>query len=410
MAKILISLLGTGKSAKGDNSINKYEVTDYLLNRQLYQNKTFVSSAIIEHFGIEKVFFVGTSESMWDNLCELFGVNEHAQMDILEKKEQKKLCEKDLLVLSDAIDSTLKQYGSKCFIVKDGESDEQIWVMFEKLLEILDNLESHDEIYFDITHLFRSVSVLTFIMAELGQISKNIRVSGMFYGLLKKNEPSVIVDLGIFFELLEWAKAIHEMKQFANLDKLISLLHGKINVKELQALERTGDAFNIANMSAVHQSIQNLANHLDAFETHQNKILNLIAPDIKTFITMLNKPKLSDFQFEVAKFYSERHNFALAYIALAEAVITHICEKKGFKTDDKQSRDNVKAIIKAGFDTPYSGDRYKFASQYFNQINKIRIGIAHQTQNTKNPQHDIENFSKYLKESKSYLKKLESVF
>ncbi len=38
--------------------------------------------------------------------------------------------------------------------------------IFEKFLEILDMVNSKDELYFDITHLFRSVSVMSFIMAE----------------------------------------------------------------------------------------------------------------------------------------------------------------------------------------------------------------------------------------------------
>ena len=37
MAKILISLLGTGRQAKGDNESNEYERTDYILDGKLYK-------------------------------------------------------------------------------------------------------------------------------------------------------------------------------------------------------------------------------------------------------------------------------------------------------------------------------------------------------------------------------------
>jgi hypothetical protein len=43
---------------------NKYEKSDYLLNGKLYTDLTFTSAAIIEHFGIDKVFFIGTNLSM----------------------------------------------------------------------------------------------------------------------------------------------------------------------------------------------------------------------------------------------------------------------------------------------------------------------------------------------------------
>ena len=76
MAKILISLLGTGKYAKGDSEKNEYEKTSYLLEGKLYKDLTFTSVAIIEHFNINKVYFIGTNKSMWDNMAEYFNSDE----------------------------------------------------------------------------------------------------------------------------------------------------------------------------------------------------------------------------------------------------------------------------------------------------------------------------------------------
>ncbi len=41
--------------------------------------------------------------------------------------------------------------------IEDGENEDELWRVFEKFLEILDDVDSKDELYFDITHLFRSV-------------------------------------------------------------------------------------------------------------------------------------------------------------------------------------------------------------------------------------------------------------
>ena len=84
MAKVLISLIGTGKQASGDNSNNKYETTDYILENKLYKDMTFTSNAIIQHFNIDKVYFIGTNKSMWDNLVEKFGGDEEYQFEILD--------------------------------------------------------------------------------------------------------------------------------------------------------------------------------------------------------------------------------------------------------------------------------------------------------------------------------------
>jgi hypothetical protein len=61
MAKILISLLGTGKKAQGDFSNNEYETVDYKIENKIYSNKSLVSTAIIERYNIDKAYFIGTS-------------------------------------------------------------------------------------------------------------------------------------------------------------------------------------------------------------------------------------------------------------------------------------------------------------------------------------------------------------
>ena len=97
MAKILISLLGTGRKAKGDNTQNRYETTDYIFDGKLYKEQTFISNAIIQAKKIDKLFIIGTSASMWDNIAELYGADEDYILEILEKKDSKKdLKEEDL--------------------------------------------------------------------------------------------------------------------------------------------------------------------------------------------------------------------------------------------------------------------------------------------------------------------------
>jgi len=199
-------------------------------------------------------------------------------------------------------------------------------------------------------------------MAEFGKTYKNYQVAGFFYGMLKKNGYN--------------------------------------------KLENLKNAFNIANMTAIYNSTNQFKTHLKYFSENENKITRLVAPRFEHFIKRFSKNSLSEFQFELAKFFSQKHNFALAYIALAEAIVTSICEKKGLDANTKENRDQAKEIIKEGFDKsyPYSHPKKKFANMFTNQINKIRNNIAHQLETTKNPKDDINNFEKYFNESKKYLK------
>jgi len=405
MAKVLISLLGTGRQAKDEES-SKYEVTDYKIENKVYKNLTFLSNAIIQHKNIEKVFFIGTNKSMWDNIAETFKSDDDYIMSILEKKETNSLVEEDLIPLNNLIDEKLNSKNSKCFIVKDGENEEELWHIFEKFIEILDLIDEKDEVYFDITHLFRSLSVMSFVMAEFGQISKNIQIKGLYYGMFKKNEPSLIIDMSMFFELLEWSKAIEEMEKFASLNRLVNLSNTKIAKNGFNALINMEQAFDIANMTAIFKSINRLKNHLNYFSENENKIIRLIAPRIEKFITKLSKNRLSDFQFELASFFAEKHYHSIAYIALAEAVVTKVCEKRDLNTNDKNDREQAKNILYKYKSYPFNSIERKFWEIYFKQINRIRNNIAHQLETTKQPKDDISNFKKYFDESRKYLKEL----
>ena len=404
MAKILISLLGTGQIEKNNTNKNEYKGTDYIIEETTYLDEKFVSSPLVKHYKIDKLFLVGTDQSMWDMVAESFKAEENYQFEIIEKKDNNTLREDSLIRLNEIIDKTLKNSGSKCFIVKDGENQEELWSIFEKFLEILDAIDEDDEVYFDITHLFRSLSVMSFVMSEFGKTYKNFKIAGVFYGMLKKGEPSVIVDLSIFFELLEWAKAIEELENFASLNRLVKLAKSSVDKNGYQSLKSLKAAFNIANMTAIYYAIQSLTKQLTHFDQSKNKIINLISPRLKRFIKRFDTNKQSDFQYELASFFAEKNFYSLAYIALAEAIVTDICERLKRDVNNKNDRDSIKSIINEGFNAGYDSSRYKFAVIFTKQINKIRNDIAHQRETTKNPQDDIKNFFKYFQKSKKYIK------
>jgi len=403
MSKILISLLGTGQLAKGEDNNNKYETTDYILDGKLYKNLSFTSDAIIQHFGIEKVYFIGTNKSMWDNLVDRFEGDEEYMLEILEKKEDGNLIDDDLKKLNNLINSYLNSNGSKCYIVKDGENEEELWEVFNKFLEILNSLDKNDEVYFDVTHLFRSVSLMSFVMAELGQIIFDMKIKGMFYGMLKKNEPSLLINVAMFFEFLEWAKAFEELDKFASIDRLVKLSDGVISKNAYSVIARLEEAFNIANMSAIYEGIKRLNTHLDYFKNSDNKMIKFLSPRLEEFIKILNKNSLGDFQLALADFFANRNNAALAYIALTEGIISTILEKRKLE-NNKDNRNSIKQEIFSYFkEYPYGHSKRKFAD-LFSKVNNIRNNIAHQLENSKNAKHDIENLTSYIKKAKVFLK------
>jgi len=405
MAKILITSVGTGDIRKDSDS--DYVETTYNIGGKSYTN-TLTSQVIVEHFNIDKIYFIGTVGSMWDNLYFKYdGENEEYLDDLTKKKKDKTLTVNDLEGLNNQIDIYLKSNGSKCFLLDYGKNDsDEVWSNFEKILEIKKYLSEDDEIYLDITHGFRYMPILNIFALEfLSQLNERIKPKAILYGMFAGNK-SEILDFNIFFELLEWAKAIEELEKFASLDRLVELSNGKIDTKGYNVLISMKDAFNIAYMTSIYNSINNLNNHLNYFTENENRIIKLIVPRVKSFVNRLASKNLSDFQFKLARFFADKNNYALAYIALAEATVSYVCEKNKLNENSKNDRQKAKDTLYDLYKYSNGSKQKKFIHIYDKKISEIRNNIAHQLETTRNSKHDIENFDKYFKETKKYLKEI----
>lgn len=404
MAKILVSLVGTGTIAENDFNNNVYQSTDYIIDSTIYSRETFVANPIINHFNIDKVFFIGTNKSMWDNICNIVGTSDECAMKIYEKKEEATLTQEDLKPLNDFIDKYLKNQGSRCFIVHDGINNEELWSIFEKFLEIIDLIKDGDELYFDITHLFRSLSVMTFVMGQFGQIKKKFHIAGVFYGMLVKDGPSPIINLSIFFELLEWAKAIKNLKEYGNGHDLMQLLNGSDETKEVKnAYSDFAYALSISDMAAMQSSLKRLKGKLKLFEESQNHILRIISEELKSFIKTFDIDSLGDFQMKLTAWYAENKNYSMAYLTLVEGALSIVCEKNNENPTNVEARENAKKEIWSYNRT--SREKQKIYD-VFKRVNDIRINIAHKVPEEKRrsksqPKDSAENIVAYIETLKS---------
>ncbi|MDR3178039.1 MAG: TIGR02221 family CRISPR-associated protein [Campylobacteraceae bacterium] len=398
MAKILISLVGTGKIIN-DGESKSYKRTDYSLNDKLY-NESFVANAIIKHYQINKLFFIGTNVSMWDEIGNTFDVDDNICTLCYEKQNSKSLAEDDLIPLAEAIDRKLGQKGSKCIIIKEGCDNDELWETFERFIEILDTIDDSDELYLDITHLFRSISVMALVMSEFGLSYKRFKIKGVFYGQLN-SEKSPIIDLSVFFEFLEYSKAIRDLKLYGNGHSLNELLKNSNESKEIKdSFEDFSCALSVADMGAMQQSIKNIKGQIKTFGESKNPIIKIISKQLFPFIKRFDtNASLSKFQFTLAEWYAENSNYAMAYITLVEAIISVKCEAE---KKDSENKNNRKEVKKELFDNPI----YKAS---FTEVDKIRNNIAHKiSTNSTNkypkssPKKSISDFKKYL----SYFKRI----
>ena len=389
--------MGTGNIKKDSDS--NYQNTIYKIDNKEYKGN-LTSKVLIEHFDIDKVIYIGTNKSMWDNLYHLFGGKDEKYLEFLMERKQKGVSNDDLKRLENFLDETLKAKGSKAILIDyEKNNQDEIWHNFEKLFEIRDYIEDGDEVYLDITHGFRYMPILNIFLLEFISIFKapNINIKGIYYGMFADN-ISEIIDFKIFFDLLEWAKAINMFKYSSNSQLLVDLLSKDKTYKGVaKVFSQFNNSLQLANMSSLWQFMKNINKKINILQQTDNKILKLLSNDLIDMTKRFDKDRQSDFQYELALWLYENKNYALSYIALYEAIITKSCELKNYDIDDYKQREEAKKEL--------GDDRWGkyFYTKYDNSLSKIRNSIVHQDNSRKDlVNQDIERLKFFLEKFKSY--------
>ncbi len=397
MAKILISSLGTGNKKEGGYRKARYEYDGEI------KESTFISKALCEFLNIDKLFLVGTNGSIWDSVyTEFGGDSDIIEMNLYEKIESERLSDNDLKIVEETIENYLGSFGSKCFLIDYGVNENELWQNFEIYLKILEHIKQEDEVYIDISHSFRSLALMSFLMVQFGHTirEKDFTIKAIFYGMLeyqsKNGGITPIVDLKIFYDLMEWMKAIENLTKYGNADKIAELLDNK-NEKNL--FNNFSLSLRMANMAAIKESVRSLSKKLDIIEKSNHKVVNLLGQEVVDFIRRLDKSRVSDFQLELADWFCEHKHYALGYLALVEAIVSKICELEGLKIKDKEDRNRAKSKIFY---------LHKKLGEVFKSANDIRKDIAHQLGERKNSLlQDAKSLSGFINKTRKYFNELD---
>lgn len=396
MAKILISSLGTGRREDG-----RYKQASYEIEGKIYQT-SFIADALHKHLRVDKLFLVGTKKSIWDEAYIAFGgIDDNYHEFLYENKEEGQI---DAHKLKDF--DILKK-GLKSFIVDYGIDENELWNNFSKFLQIATYIENGDELYLDITHSFRSLSLMSFVMTQFASSisDKNFKISGVFYGMheysYENNGITPLVDIKILLEIQEWIKAIDAIKKYSDFDPLVRLLEKEEDIEKSvkNTFIQLNNTLELAYMSALEDFIKTANKKIKTIQSSSNKIIQLLAPEIISLVEELNYEKKSQFQFALAKWFFRNKNYAFSYLALYEAIISKSCELKNYDVNDHKLREDAKTKI--------GNDKYGkyFYTKHDNSISVIRNAIAHQNDDRKQEDifQDIQRLSNYLKTFEEYI-------
>lgn len=120
--------------------------------------------------------------------------------------------------------------------IPSGKSEAELWQIFGTLA---DCLNEGDAVAFDVTHAFRSIPLLSLLVAAYLRVAKSVCLQHLFYGAFEARQPASappqptdrapVFDLSPFLTLLDWVTAT---------DKFVKSGDGRELAELLQAAHR----------------------------------------------------------------------------------------------------------------------------------------------------------------------------
>ncbi len=279
--------------------------------------------------------------------------------------------------------SRLKQLGVEEQItdvcIPEGFSSEEIWEIFEIVFGCI---EDGDEVYFDITHAFRSLPLLGMALLNYAKALRKIQVNAIFYGAFEKLGPAPevakmpmearnapVLDLLSVSELQDWTNAAYEFVHYGKVSNLRQLTRKRISpvlaetegadeiASRLRIISNTTEEMAkaiVTNRGAkIYQSIDfdNLNDNLQFFEDHQsfikplNAIIKILANKVAPF---RNNDPLH--WLKSAKWCAAHGMYQQGITQLQEGILTWLClhfepQDSFFHWGNKEARDLISAAF-----------------------------------------------------------------
>lgn len=368
MSKVLISFLGTGRLKDRNSPARYYDASKYRIDNKDY-DCSFVSVALKQHFGIDKLLLVGTARSMWEEVYRVYSNQEDdIWMDIGTECSQKNSNSELSIPHKEAIEQAMGN-GSKVVLVKYGINSEEIKENSEIILGLEASLNKGDELFVDISHSFRSLPLFIMnLLIYLRDVSlKKITISGIFYGMQEASHQfgyTPVVNLNEVLNVNSWISGAYSFMEFGNAYKIASLLDCDSKIAEPKKFSNPLIAFSEAKNLNHLAELENQVRKLQVLRNTEGLPLiakMVIDPVVKDFLTTVKTKdgqfKHSDFQYQLAIWHKNNHNYTAAYISLNEAILTRACELYGVDSADYEARENMKVVFRWAKGVPGSAHK-----------------------------------------------------
>ncbi len=248
-------------------------------------------------------------------------------------------------IASTGLKRLLNEMNLNCKIepvmIKNGDSESEIW---ENFRIIFNCLQPGDEVYFDVTHGFRSLPMLVLVLNNYSKFLKNIKVALITYGNYEaRNEQNEapIIDLTPLSALQDWTIAASTFIETGKTNKITSLAGNEefvvLNKFVNQIYECRGNDI-IKGESAVkaRQLLESSAEKLNNFD----ELLKKLAETFKDY-------QIDDIVngFRAVQFCIKHHLVQQGITLLQESTISLVLSFLGYNYFETYLRDTVSGVL-----------------------------------------------------------------
>lgn len=202
--------------------------------------------------------------------------------------------------------------------IKDGFSEEEIWEIFDVVIK---QLEDGDEIYFDVTHAFRSIPMFSMVLFNYSRFMRNTSLKKVYYGAFEKLGPAYkvkaeipnpydrvipILDLTSIALLQQYTEVASAMKNFGRVAPIKDVIAGSTSelndvLKQLSgSIERFDNSLQVNDYNSIKEGriITGLSNSLKAARKNKNlpsafrEIIKTLLEDIDEFNTASSEERI----------------------------------------------------------------------------------------------------------------------
>ena len=232
--KVFISFLGTGK----------YTPCKYVIYGKPSKLVSFVQEALVEYLcgdwtDKDRILIFCTSK-------EKTGEDGSKEINWLDNGSTNATGEPEKVGLQHRLEDLKKVTGIKAkveqFDIHTGFSEEEIWKIFNT---VYTKLMKGDEIYFDVTHAFRSIPLFSIVLFNYSKFMKGTKVMSIMYGAFEKLGPAYkvrempvderlvpVIDLTNIIRLQEYNQVASNLMDFGRVSKLRDIIKPGLVNKE----------------------------------------------------------------------------------------------------------------------------------------------------------------------------------